>query len=215
MKLRKSRFAKSVQKLNLTACPFLILICSNLFWMIKNYPNFVPNVFLCQNFQILGVFFWICLWKNLNGWSQKLEILFGKKLENGNFLLAAVHCEFDIWNKYKYFTNIFITWISKYIWIRFSRAMFNWSPQFYSHLFCSLCELQLILWQFLLLQKTIFNSYPDMNWKWNCKGENIQIFLSEIFLAEENGSQGHNFGIFLISKFLKGLTHSALDMIYN
>ena len=142
---------------------------------------------------------------------RNLRSCLEKRLENGNFLLAAVHCEFDIWNKYKYFTNIFITWISKDIWIRFSRAMFNWSPQFYSHLFCSLCELQLILWQFLLLQKTVFNSYPDMNWKWNCKGGNIQIFLSEIFLAEENGSQGHNFGKILNSTFLKGLLHSALQ----
>ena len=72
--------------------------------------------------------------------------------------------------------------------------MFNWSPQFYSHPFCSLCELQLILWQILLLKKTVFNSYPNMNWKWNCKAENIQIFLSEIILAGENGSQGHDFG---------------------
>ena len=218
MKLRKSRFAKSVQKLNLTACPFLILICSNLFWMIKNYPNFVPNVFLCQNFQILGVFFWICLWKNLNGWSEKLETWHvetwdpvWKKARKWQFSPGSR--SLWIWHLkiYKYFINICITWISKDIWIRFSRAMFNWSPQFYSHLFCSLCELQLILWQFLLLQKTVFNSYPDMNWKWNCKGENIQIFLSEIFLAEENGSQGHNFGKILNSTFLKGLRHSALD----
>ena len=84
------------------------------------------------------------------------------------------------------------------------------SPQFYSHLFRSLLELQLILWQLLLLQKTVFNSYPNIDWKWNCKGDNIQIFLSEIILAWENGSQGHHFWKFLISKFLKGLTHSAL-----
>ena len=38
-----------------------------------------------------------------------------------------------------------------------------------------------------------FNSYPNIDWKWNCKGENLQIFSSEIILAWENGSQGHHF----------------------
>ena len=90
------------------------------------------------------------------------------------------------------------------------RAKFNWSSQFPSHSFLSLCELELILWQFLLLQKTVFNSYSYMNWKWNWKGGNIQIFSSEIILAWENGSQGHNFGQILNSKFLKSLRHSAL-----
>ena len=49
-----------------------------------------------------------------------------------------------------------------------------------------------------------------MNWKWNCEGENSQIISSEIILAWKNGSQGHPFGKFLISKFLQGLTHSAM-----
>ena len=87
--------------------------------------------------------------------------------------------------------------------------MFNWSPQFYSHPFRSLYELQLILWQFLLLQKTAFNSYPNKNWKWNCKGENIQIFSSEIILACENESQDLNYGQILNSKCLKSLCHSG------
>ena len=155
--------------------------------------------------------------KNLNGWSEKLETWHvetwdpvWKKARKQQFSPGSR--SLWIWHLkiYKYFINICITWISKDIWIRFSRAMFNWSPQFYSHPFCSLCELQLILWQILLLQKTVFNSYPNMNWKWNCKAENIQIFLSEIILAGENGSQGHNFGKILNSKFDKGLRHSAL-----
>ena len=49
-----------------------------------------------------------------------------------------------------------------------------------------------------------------MNWKWNCKGENIQIYSSEIILAWKNGSQGQHFGKILNPKFLKGLRHSAL-----
>ena len=56
-------------------------------------------------------------------------------------------------------------------------------------------------------------TYPNMNRKWNCEGENTQIFSSEIILAWENVSQGHPNGKFLISKFLKGLTHSALILI--
>ena len=59
----------------------------------------------------------------------------------------------------------------------------------------------------LLLQQTVFNSYPNINWKRNWKGENIQIFSSEIILAWENGSQSQNS---LISKFQQGLTHSAV-----
>ena len=54
-----------------------------------------------------------------------------------------------------------------------------------------------------------------MNWKWNCKGDNIQIFPSEIILACKNGSQGHNFGKILNSQFLKGLRHSALLMVHS
>ena len=27
---------------------FSFPLCSNLFWMMQNYPNFVPNVFLCK-----------------------------------------------------------------------------------------------------------------------------------------------------------------------
>ena len=56
----------------------------------------------------------------------------------------TVNFTFEI---YKYFPNIFITWMSKHIWILFLRAMVNWSPQFYSHPFRSLFELQLIFWQ--------------------------------------------------------------------
>jgi len=36
-------------------------------------------------------------------------------------------------------------------------------PQFYLNLFRSLFELQMIPWQFLLLQKTVFSSYPDID----------------------------------------------------
>ena len=56
-----------------------------------------------------------------------------------------VNFRFEI---YKYFPNIFITWMSKHIWIRFLRAMVNWSPQIHTHPCCSLFEMQLILWQF-------------------------------------------------------------------
>ena len=34
--------------------------------------------------------------------------------------------------------------------------------------------------------------YPNIDWKWNCKGENLQIFSSEIILTWENESQGHH-----------------------
>ena len=134
---------------------------------------------------------------------------FGKSLKTTIFSQQPfiVNLTFKI---YKYFPNFFIIWISKSFWIQFLRAMFNWSSWFHAHPFGSLFELQLICWQFLLPLNTLFNSYPNINWKWNCSGVNSQIFWSEIILAWENGSQGHHFGKFLISKFLKGLMHSAM-----
>ena len=44
-------------KVTLTAVLFVIQFLSNLFWMVQNYPNFVPNIFLCKKNQIWGVFF--------------------------------------------------------------------------------------------------------------------------------------------------------------
>ena len=60
--------------------------------------------------------------------------------------------------------------------------------------------------------------YPNMNWKCDCKDENIQIFASEIILAWENGSKGYHFGKYSISKLLKDLTQCAMfcvSMIYT
>ena len=112
----------------------------------------------------------------------------------------------------------------------FSKYFHNWDQQKYLD-FClegyvqlvplidlipfrSLVELQLILRQFQLLQQAVFNSYPNMNWKWNCKRENPQIFSSGIFLAWENGRQGHHFGQSFYL-FLKGLTQSALSIRHH
>ena len=119
---------------------------------------------------------------------------------------------------YKYFPNIFTTWIIKNIWIQF----FNGSGQLVpSNLFTSfpqpvwIATDSLAIW---LLQETVFNSSPNKNWKWNCKGNNIQIFASEIILAWENGSKGYHFGKYSISKLLKDLTQCAMfcvSMIYT
>ena len=83
---------------------------------MQNYPNFVANGFLCRKGQILGVFFgFVCekTWRagqiDLKLGMQKLWILFWKKPENNNFIPAALHCEFDIWNIQifsKYFHNL-------------------------------------------------------------------------------------------------------------
>ena len=67
-------------------------------------------------------------------------------------------------------------------------ALVNWSPQIYSHLFCSLFELQLILWQFDCCRR-LFSTRP------------------QIRIESETGK-------FLISKFLQGLTHSAVAYGY-
>ena len=109
---------------------------------MQNYQNFVPNVFLCQKSQVLGVFFgFVCekTWRAgqiyLKLGMQKLWILFWKKLENNNFIPAALHCEFDIWNIQifsKYFYNLDQ---GKNSWIPFSKGSgqlvpFTWFTSF-------------------------------------------------------------------------------------
>ena len=64
--------------------------------------------------------------------------------------------------------------ISKYLMFVL-RPVFNSSPQFYSHLSCSLLRLKLILLQIIHLQLTIFNSYPNIYQKWNWKEDDLQI----------------------------------------
>ena len=40
---------------------FLIQFCSNLFWMVQNDPNFVPNIFLCKKKSNTGcIFSFVC-----------------------------------------------------------------------------------------------------------------------------------------------------------
>ena len=103
--------------------------------------------------------FWHFWAKNLKG--QKLEIFHVetlypalKKPGKQKNLRAALHCEFLIWNTQifsKYFHNFDQ---QKYLDSLF-KEMFNWSPQLYLHPVCCMFELQLILWQFLLLQQLV------------------------------------------------------------
>ena len=141
---------------------------------------------------------------------RNLRSCLEKKLENNNFLLAAVHCEFDIWNIYKYFINIFIAWISKDIWIWLSWAMFNWSPQFYSLLSAACVNWNCFVGNFYCCRRLFSTRTQIWIESETAKEENIQIFRFEIILSGENGSQRHDCGKILNSKFLKGLRHSAL-----
>ena len=49
--------------------------------MMQNYQNVVPNVFVCQTSQILGVFFGFVCEKNLKGWSDRLETWHAETLD--------------------------------------------------------------------------------------------------------------------------------------
>ena len=90
------------------------------------------------------------------------------------------------------------------IWAVVYIIVFNSSPQFYSHLSCSLLRLKLILLQILHLQLTVFNSYPNIYQKWNWAAGNLQIFLSEIIIQQENGCCGGNLAWISNSIFTKG-----------
>ena len=90
---------------------FLIQFWSSLFWMVQNYPNFVPNIFLCKKSQIFCVFFsFVCetLWRA--GWTTMkftpcmLHVIYKKNVKNTKIVWAALHCEFYIWNM-----KIFVT----------------------------------------------------------------------------------------------------------
>ena len=90
---------------------FVIQFWSNLFWMVQNDPNFVPNIFLCQKSQILGVFFsFVCetLWRagrrTMKFTPCMLHVMYRKNLKNTKILRAALHCEIYIWNM-----KIFVT----------------------------------------------------------------------------------------------------------
>ena len=90
---------------------FLIQFCSNLFWMVQNDPHFVPNIFLCQKSQILGVFFsfvceksWRAGRRTMKFTPCMLHVMYRKNLKNTKILRAALHCEIYIWN-----IKIFVT----------------------------------------------------------------------------------------------------------
>ena len=108
---------------------------------------------------------------------------------------------------YKYLHNLDL---QKYLDSVFKGYVSTSPPNFICILSAACVNCNWFFWQIPLLQKIAFNSYLNRNWKWNWKAENIQIFLSEIILAGENGSQGHHFGKIPNSKFVKGLRHSAV-----
>ena len=129
----------------------------NLFLNGKKLPTFYKKYFVKENLWQIQAF----LGKKLKGlvrgtWNlacRNFRSCFEKsqKTTISSRQPFTVNFAFEI---YKYFPNIFITSIIKIICIWFLRAMFNWSPQFYSHPCRSLFESQLILWQLLVLQKT-------------------------------------------------------------
>ena len=118
-------------------------------------------------------------WRNANILQRKIVIFFGifgqktwragQKLETFHVetlypalkkpgkqknLRAALHCEFLIWNT-QIFSKYFHNFDQQKYLDSFFKEMFNWFPQFYLHPVCCMFELQLILWQFLLLQQLV------------------------------------------------------------
>ena len=125
--------------------------------MAKNYQKFTKIKYVQENMWNI----WLFLGNKLKGWSHKLETLHEDKV--GPILKKARKQQIyggsaSLWISRLKITNISQIFaypiLEKNIGIQFSRAMFNRSSQLYSHPFLSMFELQLILWQFLLLQKT-------------------------------------------------------------
>ena len=107
---------KKCPKVKPYCTPIFDLIMFKAFLDDAKLPKFCAKCFSLSKSQILGVFFgFVCekTWRagqiDLKLGMQKLWILFWKKPENNNFIPAALHCEFDIWNIQifsKYFYNL-------------------------------------------------------------------------------------------------------------
>ena len=157
---------------------------------MQNFLNVYTNILLGKYFGHLFIYLqktWRAGHINLKFGMWSNQILLLKKLEN-NFFIRAALLGANI-------SQIFSQLGSAEIFGLWYRGLCSTGPlNSFIVPFRSLIELQLILRQFQLLQQAVFNSYPNIDWKWNCKGENSQLFSSEITLAWENESQGHHFG---------------------
>ena len=123
----------------------------------KELPKFCAEHFSLSRQSNIGCMFWICLWKNLNGCSDKLETWFVETLDPvwekarkqqfypGSRSLWICHLEYkNIFKQYlynldlkKYLDSVFKDYVQLVLSISFT-----------SFLHCSLFDLQLILWQF-------------------------------------------------------------------
>ena len=165
-------------------------------------------------------YIWPFLGNKLKGWSHKLETLHEDNV--GPSLKKARKQQIcggspSLWISRLKNTNIFQIFAYPTLAKKYWDSVFKGNVQLVLSILCtSFLQPVWIVTDSLATSaaaEDFFNSYPTIDWKWNCKGENLQIFSSEIMLAWENGSQGHHFGKFLISKFLKGLTHSAMHKL--
>ena len=99
----------------------------------------------------------------------------------------------------------FLNLIIKNICCCLFKSLFNWSPHFFTS-FSKPAGIPTDSSENSTASVMGFNWYPNINQKWNW----FQIFLSEIHESPKNGSWGV---FFLISGFLKGLRHSAMERI--
>ena len=88
--------------------------------------------------------------------------------------------------KYKYFTWFFHR--LKYLMCCFEASV-QLVPKSYSHLSCSLLELQLILQQIGLLNLAMFNWSPNIYQKWNWAENNPQIFCLKLLSLKKMGAK--------------------------
>ena len=93
----------------------------------------------------------------------------------------------------------------------FFRASVQLGLRFYSHLSCSLLQLQLILLQIPHLQLTAFNSYPNIYQKWNWAENNLQIFCLKLLNLKKMGAKEE---ISLMELFLKDSHIMHWSMMY-
>ena len=137
---------------------------------------------------------WTGCQTNLKFGMQSNFVVLWKNLKITFWSLFIVKMEFE---KYKYFMWFFLR--LKYLMCSF-QASAQLVPRFYSHLSCSLLQLQLILLQIPNLQLTAFNSYPNIYQKWNWAENNLQIFCLKLLNFKKMGAKEE---ISLMELFLK------------
>ena len=153
--------------------------------------------------------------KNWKGWSHNLEIFHEENLgvvkknpRKWKICGGSPSLWIVIFKIYKYLPVSFHALISRHIFELCFLIFHSTRPPNLLQIHCS--QIVMIV-DYGYTHYTVM-SYPKVARKWNWSRIVLKYFLSETVHAQQNGRICTHFAKFLNTKFLKGLTHSALDL---